>query len=151
MKRKWKLVAEAVVYFLLLVFVLPTLMEREVDAVWVIISVVIVLSITVVPEYLTARLKRKRPDTYTAKEKLWWKIVIAACVFFLTAASVFFLWMVFGSALVGEEVDATWVIICAILAPVAAVATVVLDLPARLKKRKRPDIQNSQRKQPRNN
>lgn len=149
MKRKWKLVAEAVVYFLLLVFVLPTLMEREVDAVWVIISMVIVLSITVVPEYLIAR--HKRTDTYTAKEKLWWKIGIAAFVFFLTAVSVFFLWMVFGSALVGEEVDATWVIICAILAPVAAVATVVLYLPARLKKRKRPDIQNSQRKQPRNN
>lgn len=102
-------------YFLLMAFVLPALIERGVDAAWVIICAVISLVITVVPEYLTTRLKRKRVDTHAlAMKKKLVRIAVAALGLFLLMAFAF-------PAVMGESVDTAWVIISAVASLVTAV------------------------------
>jgi NhaP-type Na+/H+ or K+/H+ antiporter len=143
MKVKWRIAVKAVVYFLLLGFVLPVLLERRVDAVWVIICAGIAFVITVVPEYLTMRFKRKRAGAPAIAVKgKWIRIAAGTVVMFPLMA---FAW----PSLAGERADTAWVIISAITAPIAAV---IADyLTEKQKERKRRNTQESQRTQSRKN
>jgi len=84
MKVKWKIAVKAVVFFLLLGFVLPMLLERNVGAVWLIICAGITFVITVLPEYLIEKFKRKRVNThvFTARRK-WLRISFCALFLFI--------------------------------------------------------------------
>lgn len=140
-KAKWRTAVKAVVYFLLLGFVLPMLLERNVDAVWLIICAGIAFVITMVPEYLTTKLRIKRTDTHAiAIKRKWVRIAVGALVVFLLMA---FAW----PAVKGERVDTAWVIISAITAPIAAV---IADyLTEKQKERKGRNDEESQQTQSR--
>lgn len=155
MKVKWRTAVKAVVYFLLLGFVLPMLLERNFDAVWLIICAGIAFVITVLPEYLIEKFKRKRVDTHviTARRKWlrnavgvlnrkWVRISFGALFLFVLMTFVV-------PALEGKRADTAWVIISAITAPIAVV---IADyLTEKQKERKRGNSQESQRTQSRKN
>ena len=155
MKIKWRTAVKAVLYFLLLGFILPMLLGRNVDAVWLIICAGIAFAMTVLPEYLIEKFKRKRVDTYviTARRKWlrnavgvlnrkWVRISFGALFLFVLMTFVV-------PPLEGERADTAWVIISAITAPIAVV---IADyLTEKQKERKRRNAQESQRTQSRKN
>ena len=127
MKVKWRTAIKAVVYFLLLGFVLPMLLGRSVDAVWFVICAGISFVLTVLPEYLIGKFKRKRVDTHVITARKKW-ISIAVCILnrkwvriSFCALFLFILMAFLAPALEGKRADTAWVIISAITAPIAVV------------------------------
>jgi phosphotransferase system glucose/maltose/N-acetylglucosamine-specific IIC component len=155
MKVKWRTAVKAVVYFLLLGFVLPMLLGRNVDAVWLIICAGIAFVITVLPDYLIGKFKKKRVDTHVTTARRKW-VNIAICILSrkwvrisFCALGLFILMTFVVPALEGKRADTAWVIISAITAPIA---TVIADyLTEKQKERKRRNTQESQRTQSRKN
>ena len=103
----------------------------------------IAFAITVLPEYLIEKFKRKRADTpaIAVKEK-WIRIAVGTLVMFPLMA---FAW----PAVKGERADAAWVIISAITAPIAV--AIADYLTEKQKERKRRNSQEPQRMQSRKN
>jgi len=125
--RWWRAVTKGAVCFFLLGFALPVLLDKRISVVWVLSSLGISLAITMVPEYIIAKLKRKRVNNQEVAEnrrrlplvvdllnRKWVRVTGEAFFLFILMAFI-------GPALEGDKIDTAWLIIAAIAAPVGAV------------------------------
>ncbi len=130
MRRKLVIAAKAVLYFLMLGFAVPQLLNRTITAGWVLGAAAISLVITVTPSYLIARLQKKKASDREVGQPLRVMVnvlnkkgVQAGC-----GALFMFVLMVFITpTLEGRRADAAWVGISAIASLIAGATFYLIE------------------------
>ena len=130
MRRNLLIAAKAVLYFLILGFAVPQLLNIRITAGWVLGAAAISLVITVPPAYLIARLREKKASDRDVGQPLRAiinalnkKLVQAGC-----GALFMFVLMVFITpTLEGRKTDTAWVVISAITSLVAGTAFYLIE------------------------
>ena len=130
MRGNLVIAAKAALYFLMLGFAVPQLLNRRITAGWVLGAAAISLVITVIPAYLIARLREKKASDREVGQPL--KVMVnvlnkkwvqAGCgALFMFALMVFIT-----PTLEGERADTAWVIISAIASLIAGAAFYLIE------------------------